>query len=69
MNDEIGYIGYRDPEYLRPYSDKIGEKVDSEIKKILSECTEITRKMVKEHADDIKNLSDELFEKETLTIK
>jgi len=28
MNDEIGYIGYRDPEYLRPYSEDMARKID-----------------------------------------
>ena len=61
MNDEIGYVGYKDPEYLRPYSDVIGEKIDAEIQKIIRECTERTRKMVIEHENHIKQLSDELY--------
>lgn len=41
----------------------MGEKIDNEIKKIISDCTSITRRMVKEHEKLIKSLSDELFDK------
>lgn len=54
MNDEIGYIGYKDPQYFRPYSDKIGEQVDTQIRKIIADCTEITRQMVRDHEKHIK---------------
>lgn len=49
MNEEIGYVGFRDPEYMRPYSDEIGGKIDKEIMKIIAECTERTRELVREH--------------------
>jgi len=28
MSEEIGYVGYRDPEYLRPYSEEMARKID-----------------------------------------
>ena len=49
MNDEIGYIGYKDTQYLRPYSEERGAKIDNEIKKIIDECTQRTRSMVKQY--------------------
>ncbi len=29
MNDRIGNIGFRNGEYLRPYSDEMGSKIDT----------------------------------------
>lgn len=37
--------------------------------KIIDDCTQRTRAMVKQYEKEIKNLSEELYEKETLTIK
>ena len=69
MNEEIGYIGYKDTEYLRPYSEEMGARIDREIIKILDECTERTQGLVRQYEKQIRELSEELYEKETLTIR
>lgn len=28
MSDELGLVAYKDPQFLRPYSDEMGGKVD-----------------------------------------
>ncbi len=54
MNDRVGYQGIRDSEYLRPYSEEMGAEIDREIMKILLDCTERTRAMVKKYEKQIK---------------
>lgn len=46
MSDEIGYMGYSDQQYLRPYSEEMARKIDQEIIKVISECTVRTKEMV-----------------------
>jgi len=54
MSEEIGYVGYRDPEYLKPYSEEMARKIDEEIIKVISYCTERTRAMVAKYEQQIK---------------
>ena len=43
--------------------------IDDEVKRIIDECTQKTRVLVKEKRQLIKNLSDLLLEKETIDLK
>ena len=54
MNDRIGYIGFRNAEYLRPYSETMGEEIDTEIIELIKECTLRTKEMVKKYEKYIK---------------
>lgn len=54
MSEDIGYISYPDSEYTKAFSEKVEAKVDAEIQRIIKRCTEITKKMVAEHEQDIK---------------
>ncbi|KAM3137743.1 hypothetical protein pb186bvf_010163 [Paramecium bursaria] len=69
MSENIGYVGYQETEFSKPYSDSTNKKIDDEIKAIIDECTRRTRELVKSRKDDIKNLSEKLLEKETLDLQ
>ena len=76
MSSEIGFTSFGsddEPIFIgkeianhKEYSEETGNKLDMEIKKILDSCLEDTRKILKEHKDQLEILTDELIEKETL---
>jgi len=69
MSDKIGYVNYSENEYnMKVYSDATNRIIDEEVKRIIDECTVITRAMVKKHRADIQGLSDLLLEKETIDL-
>lgn len=49
MNDNLGYIGFRETEYLRPYSEKMGSDIDREIMALIANCTKVTKEMVEKY--------------------
>ena len=69
MSEKIGYVNYSENEYgMKIYSDQTNRQIDEEVKRIIDECTEITRTTVKKHRKDIENLSDKQQEKETVDL-
>jgi AFG3 family protein len=70
MNPEIGQATFVENEYgVKEYSDAMNRKIDVEVGKILTKCTETAAEMVKEHRQLIRKMSDALLEKETLDLK
>jgi AFG3 family protein len=69
MSEKIGFIGYSEDEYVKKHSEDTAKEIDREIKRIIDQCTERTRAVVKEHSAQIKALSDKLLEKETLDLR
>jgi AFG3 family protein len=69
MSDKIGFIGYSEDEYVKKHSEDTAKEIDREIKRIIDECTEKTRALIRERAKEIKALSDRLLEKETLDLQ
>jgi AFG3 family protein len=69
MSDRIGYVNYSENEYnMKTYSDATNRVIDEEVKRIIDECSVITRAMIKKHKSDVQNLSDSLLEKETIDL-
>jgi len=68
MSDRIGFIGFGDDEYYRKHSDETAREIDSEIKRLIDECTVKTRELVRKHRAEIEKLSAGLLEKETLDL-
>ena len=72
MNDKVGSLSffkyYRDRVAFepRPYSEKTAEIIDSEVKKLVDECYNISRNLILEHKDKVKELAEKLLEKETI---
>ncbi|MBQ2350013.1 MAG: ATP-dependent zinc metalloprotease FtsH [Cytophagales bacterium] len=72
MNDKVGSLSffkyYRDRVGFepRPYSEKTAEIIDSEVKKLVDECYNISKNLILEHKDKVKELAEKLLEKETI---
>ena len=61
MSDKIGMLSLQQSDSMKGYSEEVGEAIDEEIVKIVSECTERTKLLVAEHADKISALADRLI--------
>jgi len=69
MSERIGFIGFSDEEYVKKHSDQTSKIIDEEVRRIISECTERTRALIREHKDKIEKLAEALLEKETLDLQ
>jgi len=75
MSPEIGYVSLnsseefflgRDYQSRNNYSEEKAAVIDAEVKKILDECSNRARKILKDHSAIIKNMVAVLLEKETI---
>lgn len=71
MNKEIGNMSFYDSKqsdytFNKPYSDATAEKIDKEVKKIIDEAYERTKKLLEKHRDHLETIAKELLEKEIL---
>lgn len=77
MSDEIGLLNYgsdddevfigRDLAHTRSYSEDRAKAIDSEIRKIVDDCHEQARAILKENMDILHKCADLLIEKEKIT--
>lgn len=70
MNDKVGNISFYDPQqenaFTKPYSDETARMIDEEVRKLIDEAYERTKKLLIEKKDDVEKLANELLEKEVL---
>jgi AFG3 family protein len=71
MNKEIGNMSFYDSKqsdytFNKPYSEATAEKIDKEVKKIIDEAFERTKKLLEKHRDHLETIAKELLEKEIL---
>ncbi|GIL23625.1 MAG: ATP-dependent zinc metalloprotease FtsH [Bacteroidota bacterium] len=71
MNKEIGNISFYDSKqsdytFNKPYSEATAEKIDREVKKIIDEAFERTKRLLIEHREHLEIIAKELLEKEIL---
>jgi cell division protease FtsH len=71
MNKEIGNMSFYDSKqndytFNKPYSEATAEKIDIEVKKIIDEAFERTKKLLEQHRDHLEIIAKELLEKEIL---
>jgi len=71
MNKEIGNISFYDSKqadyaFQKPYSDATAEKIDQEVKKIVSEAYERTKSLLTRHREHLDIIAKELLEKEII---
>ncbi len=76
MSKELGFISYGkedEPIFIgkeiarhKDYSEETARKIDAEVKRIMDECLNETRQILSDNIDQLKNLAEELIEKETL---
>ena len=75
MSDDVGMICYDDDEevfigrdlgHTRGYSENVAARIDSEVKRILDECSNKARQMIRENQDVLYRCADLLLEKEKI---
>jgi cell division protease FtsH len=70
MNDKIGNISFYDPQqentFTKPYSDETAKMIDHEVRKLIDDAYEKTKKLLVEKREDVEKLANALLEKEVL---
>ena len=70
MNEKVGNISYYDPNqenvFTKPFSEETGKMIDEEVRKLISNAYEITKKLLLEKKADVEKLAKELLKKEVL---
>ncbi len=80
MSEILGPIAFRKKEgevflgrdmmsHQREYSEKTAETIDSEVKRIITECATRANHILKTHSDKLKLLAEKLIEKEVLDLE
>jgi AFG3 family protein len=69
MTDKIGLVSYSGEESsVKPYSDDTNQVIDEEVRRIVFECYDTTKKLLESKRDLIHNLAEELLKKESITL-
>lgn len=68
FSEEVGYIGYEDNQYVNKLSEETQKLIDYEVDQFIRQAEEIAMKLVEENKHHIRNLADNLLEKETLDL-
>tara|TARA_Y100000768_G_scaffold231389_1_gene174794 strand:+ start:282 stop:2120 length:1839 start_codon:yes stop_codon:yes gene_type:complete len=71
MNKNIGNISFHDSKqsdynFTKPYSDSTAEKIDSEVKRIVDNAYDRTKRLLIEKRDQLEKIAKKLLEKEIL---
>jgi AFG3 family protein len=71
MNSVIGNLSFYDSKqseynFQKPYSDATAEKIDMEVKKVITECYDRTKSLLSQHREKLEIIAKELLEKEIL---
>lgn len=70
MNEKIGNVSFYDPQqetaFTKPYSEETSRLIDEEVRKLIDEAYERTKKLLTEKRGDVEKLANELLEKEVL---
>ena len=70
MNDKIGNISFYDPQqetaFIKPYSEETSKLIDQEVRKLIDDAYERTKKLLSEKKADVEKLATALLEREVL---
>lgn len=70
MNSKVGNISFYDPaqdnSFTKPYSEKTGEMIDEEVRKLIEVAYERTKNLLREKRQQVETLAKELLVKEVL---
>jgi AFG3 family protein len=70
MNDKIGNISFYDPQqetaFTKPYSEETSRLIDEEVRKLIDEAYERTKKLLSEKREQVEKLAEALLEREVL---
>ena len=70
MSPKIGWLNYTkkdDTDMTKPFSEETADIIDSEVHRIVQECHERCKKLLREHAADVEKVAQFLLRKEVLT--
>jgi cell division protease FtsH len=70
MNDKVGNISFYDPQqetaFTKPYSEETSKLIDQEVRKLIDEAYERTKKLLVEKKGQVEKLADALLQREVL---
>ncbi|MES1217121.1 MAG: ATP-dependent zinc metalloprotease FtsH [Bacteroidota bacterium] len=70
MNDKIGNVSFYDPQqenaFTKPYSEETSRLIDEEVRKLIEEAYERTKKLLTEKKPQVEKLADALLQREVL---
>lgn len=70
MNEKIGNISFYDPQqennFTKPYSDETAKLIDQEVRILIDNAYEKTKKLLNEKREDVEKLANALLEREVL---
>ena len=70
MNDKVGNVSFYDPQqenaFTKPYSEETSKIIDQEVRKLIDQSFERTKKLLTEKKEEVKKLAEALLEKEVL---
>lgn len=70
MNDKVGNVSYHDPQqentFTKPFSEETGKMIDEEVRKLIDQAFERTKKLLTEKKNEVEIVAKELLKKEVL---
>jgi AFG3 family protein len=70
MNDKVGNISFYDPQqdqtFTKPYSDETAKIIDEEVRKLIDDAYERTKRLLNDKKGDVEKLAEALLAKEVL---
>jgi cell division protease FtsH len=70
MNDKIGNVSFYDPQqettFTKPYSEETSKMIDEEVRKLIDDAYEKTKKLLTEKKGDVEKIADALLQREVL---
>jgi cell division protease FtsH len=70
MNDKIGNVSFYDPQqeaaFTKPYSEETSKLIDQEVRKLIDQAYERTKKLLIEKREQVEKLAEALLEREVL---
>ena len=67
MNDKVGNISFYDPQqetaFTKPYSEETSKMIDEEVRKLIEEAYERTKKLLTEKKAQVEKLADALLQR------
>jgi AFG3 family protein len=70
MNDKVGNVSFNDPQneygFNKPYSDQTAELIDKEVRTLIADLYERTKKLLLKHREQLEIIAQELLAKEII---
>jgi AFG3 family protein len=70
MNEKVGNISFYDPAqenmFTKPYSEETGKLIDEEVRRLIDDAYQRTKKLLRERRVEVEKLAKELLKKEVL---